>query len=311
MTTSFFASHDLGRKPRRRDSLLELIGHTPLVQLNRVTVGLPGDVEVWAKLELMNPGGSVKDRPARQIITEALESGELDESMTLIDATSGNTGIAYAMIGSALDIEVELVMPANVSDARKRIVETFGARITYSSPMEGSDGAIRMVRDIVAKDPERYFYADQYSNPANPRAHETTTAPEIWYQTGGAVTHFIAATGTSGTVMGTNRGLKAFNPDIEVYGAQPADSFHGLEGLKHMPSSIEPDIYSEDELDGVLWLETESGWEMAERLADEEGILAGNSAGANVVAALELARTLKSGVVVTIICDSADRYLGE
>lgn len=310
MKTSFFAADELCRKPRRRESLLELIGHTPLVRLRNVTLGVAPGVEIWVKLEFMNPSGSVKDRAARQIITEALASGELDESKTLIDATSGNTGIAYAMIGAALDIDVELVMPSNVSERRKHLVETFGAKITYSSQMEGSDGAIELVRKMVAARPERYFYADQYSNPANPRAHRTTTAPEIWKQTGGKVTHFISAIGTSGTVIGTSRGLKAFNPGIVVFGAQPADGFHGLEGLQHVPTSIRPEIYDEGELDGLVWLDTEAGCEMAEQLASEEGIPAGNSAGANVVAALELARTLSSGVIVTVICDNADRYLG-
>ncbi len=309
--SGFFATEELARRPRRRDSLVELIGHTPLVRLRHVTVGLPSSVEVWAKLEFMNPGGSIKDRPARQIVTEALDSGALTREKTLIDATSGNTGIAYAMLGAALDIDVVLVMPENVSEARKNIVETYGARIVYSSPLEGSDGAIRMVRELVANEPDRYFYADQYSNPANPRAHETTTAPEIWEQTRGRVTHFVAATGTSGTIMGTTRGLKRFNEEIWCVGCQPEDSFHGLEGLKHMPSSIVPKIYDESILDEVRWLETEAGWDMAERLAAEEGIPAGNSAGANVVAALELGATLESGVIVTIICDNADRYLGE
>jgi cysteine synthase B len=307
---SFFATEELARAPRRRDTLLELIGHTPLVRLRHVTAGLPDGVEVWGKLEFLNPGGSVKDRPARQIMTSALERGDL-KGKTLIDATSGNTGIAYAMLGAALGVPVALVMPENVSDARKRIIGTYGAKIVYSSPLEGSDGAIRMVREIVAEHPDTYYYANQYANPDNPLAHQRTTAPEIWEQTDGRVTHFIAATGTSGTIMGTSRGLKAKNPDIQCHGCQPDDSFHGLEGLKHMATSIVPPIYGEDELDGVRWLETEAGWEMAERLAAEEGIPAGNSAGANVVAALDLAREIEKGVIVTIICDNADRYLGE
>jgi cysteine synthase B len=298
--------------PLRYDSILDLVGNTPMVRLRSVAEDLPDSVEIWAKLELMNPGGSVKDRPARQILRDALERGDLGDGQTLIDATSGNTGIAYAMLGAALNVPVTLVMPGNVSPARKRIVEAYGANIIYSSPLEGSDGAIRMVREIVADDDEgRYWYANQYGNPSNPRAHETTTAVEIWEQTDGRVTHFIASTGTSGTIMGTGRGLKAHNDEIQVIGCQPSDSFHGLEGLKHMASSIQPEIYVPDELDDTMFCDTDDGWEMAERLAAEEGIPAGNSAGANVWAALELARSLERGVVVTIICDHADRYLGE
>jgi cysteine synthase B len=289
-----------------------MIGQTPMVRLNRITSDLRPDVELWAKLEYMNPGGSVKDRPARQIILDAIERGDLGAGQTLIDATSGNTGIAYALIGAALDIDVVLVMPENVSPQRRHIVETLGAEIIYSSPMEGSDGAIRLVRKMIEEDEEgRYFYANQYGNPSNPRAHELTTAPEIYEQTEGRVTHFVTSTGTSGTVMGTCRGLKGIDESIQIVGCQPDDSFHGLEGLKHMPSSIVPDIYDESKLDDVIYVGTEDGWETAERLAQLEGIAAGNSAGANVWAALEVAKSLESGVVVTIICDHADRYFGE
>ena len=298
--------------PRRHEGMLELIGDTPLVRLNKVTAGLPDEVGVWVKLENMNPGGSVKDRPARQIIVDAMERGELGDGQVLIDATSGNTGVAYAMIGAALGIEVELVMPKNVSPQRKAIVSAYGAKITYSDPMEGSDGAIRLVRQMVEGDEEgRYFYADQYRNPSNWQAHKATTAPEIWTQTGGEITHFVASTGTSGTVMGTGRGLKERNPDIQVIGGQPSDSFHGLEGLKHMPTSIEPEIYAEEELDDVLWIDTDEAWDMADQLAQREGIACGYSSGANVVGALEIASTLQRGVVVTIITDHADRYVGE
>ena len=296
--------------PQRRESFLDLIGNTPLVRLRRVGRELPDGVELWAKLELLNPGGSVKDRPARQIILDAMERGELDGSKRLLDATSGNTGIAYAMIGAALDLDVTLVMPANVSPARKHIVQTYGAEIVYSSELEGSDGAIRKARELVAEHPERYFYADQYANPSNPGAHEQTTAAEIWEQTDGRITHFVTSTGTSGTLMGVHRGLKRFNPKVQVVGAQPADGFHGLEGLKHMASSIVPDIYDASVLDGMLGVETEDGWDMAERLACEEGIACGNSSGANVWAAMQVARELHRGVVVTVICDHADRYFG-
>ncbi len=302
--------------PSRRcdEGLLELVGNTPLVRLQSDAIigELSDGVEVWVKLEAMNPGGSVKDRPARQIFKDALDAGELNGDKTLIDATSGNTGVAYSMIGAALGISVCLVMPANVSSQRKDIVEVFGAELIFSDPMEGSDGAIRKVRQLVEEDEEgRYFYADQYRNPSNPRAHELTTAPEIWEQTGGKITHFVASTGTSGTVMGTGRGLKAKNRDIKIIGGQPSDSFHGLEGLKHMPSSIIPGIYHEQELDEVLWIDTDEAWDMAEELAEHEGIACGYSAGANVVAALEVARQLDEGVVVTVICDHADRYIEE
>ena len=294
----------------RYNSLIEMIGNTPLVKLEGVTRDLPKEVEVWAKLEFMNPGGSIKDRPARQIILDAIAEGKLGQGQRLIDATSGNTGIAYAMLGAALDVPITLVMPGNVSEQRRHIVTTFGAEIILSDPMAGSDGAITLVRELIAQDSEGlYFYADQYSNPSNPLAHTLTTAPEIWKQTDGRVTHFVAATGTSGTVMGTGRGLKGYSEDIKIIGAQPADAFHGLEVLKHMPSSITPRIYHEDLLDEVLWIETEEGWDMAERLAIDEGLAAGNSGGANVCAALQVARTLEKGVIVTVICDHADRYM--
>ena len=301
------------RRPlRRHEGLLELIGNTPLVRLQRVTADLSPQVEVWVKLENMNPGGSVKDRPARQIYLDAFDDGSLGDGQVLIDATSGNTGVAYAMIGAAMGVEVELVMPANVSRQRKQIVTAYGAKIIYSDAMDGSDGAIRLVRKLVDEGEEgRYFYADQYGNASNPKAHELTTAPEIWEQTGGRITHFVTSTGTSGTVMGTGRGLKAKNPDIKVVGGQPSDSFHGLEGLKHMPSSIEPQIYEEGELDDIRWIDTDAAWDMSDRLAREEGICCGYSSGANVLAALEVAQTLSEGVVVTIICDHADRYIGE
>ncbi len=298
--------------PLLRQSALDLIGNTPLVRLTRVCQDLSPDVEVWVKLEFMNPGGSIKDRPARQIILDAIATGKLAHGKTLIDATSGNTGIAYAMIGAAMGIPVKLVMPGNVSEQRKHIVQTFGAQILHSDPMDGSDGAIRLVREVIAADQSgEYFYADQYGNPSNPMAHTLTTAREIWYQTQSRVTHFVACTGTSGTIMGTGRGLKQLNPQVQIIGCQPSDAFHGLEGLKYMPASIVPPIYQEQELDQLKFIETEAGWDMAERLAREEGIAAGNSAGANVFAALQVARELERGVVVTIICDHADRYMGD
>ncbi|MFB6351390.1 MAG: PLP-dependent cysteine synthase family protein [Bradymonadaceae bacterium] len=289
-----------------------MVGGTPLVRLDAVTSHLADDVDVYAKLEFMNPGGSVKDRPARRIILDAIEAGNLGDGQTLIDSTSGNTGVAYAMLGAAVGIDVTLVMPENVSQARKHIVQTFGAEVVYSDPMEGSDGAIRKVREMVeADDGDEYFFADQYGNPSNPKAHEETTAPEISSQTDGRVTHFVTATGTSGTIMGTARGLRDENSDVEIVGIQPDDPFHGLEGLKHMPSAIEPDIYEEESLDEVRFVSTEVGWDMAQRLAVEEGIACGYSSGANVHSAIEVAEELDEGVVVTIVCDHADRYLGE
>lgn len=297
------------RKPPLRESLLEMVGNTPLVKLGEVTSHLKDAVEVWAKLEFMNPGGSVKDRPARQIILDALEDGRLGEGQTLIDSTSGNTGVAYAMIGAAVGVDVTLVMPENVSQARKHIVRTFGADIVFSDAMEGSDGAIRLVQEMVDEDDEgKCFYADQYGNPSNPKAHETTTAPEIWKQTDGRITHFVTATGTSGTIMGTSRGLRKKNPDVRIVGIQPDDPFHGLEGLKHMPTAIQPGIYDEESLDEVRYVSTEAGWEMSERLAEEEGIACGYSSGANVYKAIEVAEELDRGTVVTIITDHADRY---
>ena len=309
---SAFHRREKGPPPAPSESLLEMVGGTPLVRLENLTADLSDDVEIWVKLEFLNPGGSVKDRPAKQIILDALESGELTDEKTLIDSTSGNTGIAYSMIGAAVGVDVALVMPENVSPARKHIVETYGAEIIYSDPMEGSDGAMELAKKLVEEDEEgEYFYANQYGNPSNPKAHETTTAPEIWEQTDGRVTHFVASTGTSGTIMGTGRGLRKYNSEIETFGAQPADSFHGLEGLKHMPSAIVPDIYEKTEIEDVIYVDTEDGWDMAEQLARQEGIAAGNSAGANVWSALELGKRLDEGVIVTVICDHADRYLGE
>lgn len=294
----------------RVDDVSALVGNTPLVRLTRVTAGLSPRVEVWAKLEFYNPGGSVKDRAARQIILAAEASGELRPGRILLDATSGNTGVAYSMLGAARGHAVTLVMPANVSQARKDICQAYGTTIVFSDPMEQSDGAIRLARRMVEEDTEqRYFYADQYSNPNNPLAHELTTAPEIWAQTGGRVTHFVAGLGTSGTVMGTGRGLKRFSPSIQVIGLEPDDSFHGLEGLKHMASSIVPAIFDRSALDASVELTTEEGWGMAERLAHEEGLLVGHSSGAAAAAAIALARDLDEGVVVTVFPDHADRYV--
>ena len=289
-------------------TLADAVGKTPLVRLRSLE---PAGVEIWAKLEWFNPGGSVKDRAALAIIKDALCRG-LAPARTLLDSTSGNTGIAYAWIGAALGVRVALVMPENVSEARKRIARSFGAQIVFSDAQEQSDGAIRLARKLAAEEPKRWFYADQYSNEWNPRAHVESTAPEIWSATQGRVTHFVAGVGTGGTIMGTGRGLKALG-DVRVIAVEPAEPLHGLEGLKHMESSIVPHIYKEAELDGKISLPTDEGWDMADRLIADEGLFAGHSAGAAAAGALRIARQLsaadKGGVVVTLFPDRADRYL--
>jgi cysteine synthase B len=289
------------------DSLTQAVGNTPLVRLR--TLEPPG-VEIHAKLEWFNPGGSVKDRAALRMVEEALPTLR---GRTLIDSTSGNTGIAYAWIGAALRIPVALVMPENVSEARKRITQHFGAEIIFSDPLEQSDGAIRLARKLVEDEPDKWFYIDQYSNEANPRAHELGTAREIWEQTSGRVTHAVFGIGTGGTVMGTGRGLRALRRDIQIVAVEPAEALHGLEGLKHMSSSIVPRIYRESELDAKLSMPTDTGWDMAERLIRDEALLAGHSAGAAAAGAVEVAREISQrgerGVVVTLFPDRADRYL--
>ena len=294
----------------RANSVLELIGNTPLLQITRLTEGLlrPG-VSIFAKLEGFNPGGSVKDRPARKMIEIGLARGDLRPGKVIIDSSSGNTGIALAMIGATIGYPVELVMPANASRERKKILEAFGAKPLYSDQLEGSDGAIRLCRKIVAENPERYFKPDQYNNEANSLAHFETTGPEIWRQTEGRVTHFVATIGTSGTVMGTGRYLKTRNPGIKIIAVEPDDPMHGLEGLKYMASSIVPGIYHEDELDDKMPVGTEDAYEMVYALGQFEGILVGQSSGAAMVAALKLARDLNEGCVVTVFPDFGDKYL--
>ncbi len=291
-------------------SLLDLVGGTPLYRLRSVEARAGSGAEIWAKCEFDNPGGSVKDRAARQIMLDALADGRLGTGKTLIDSTSGNTGVAYAMIGAALGMKIALVMPANVSAARKNIVLAYGTEIIYSSELEGSDGAIRMVQEIAAEDPARWFYPDQYSNPSNWRAHYLGTGAEILEQTGGRVTHFVAGLGTTGTLMGTGRRLKEHDRRIQVIAMQPDDALHGLEGLKHLPSSIVPPIWEPDGVvDDTIWMPTDEGWEMSEQLVKDEGLFVGHSAGGNVAAALRLARAAKPGdVVVTLLPDRGDRY---
>jgi cysteine synthase B len=266
-------------------------------------------VRIWVKLEGFNPGGSVKDRPALRMIQEGLRRGELRPGKTIIDSTSGNTGIALAMLGAAFGYPVELVIPANVSKERRQIIEAYGAVAIESDPMEGSDGAIRFCREVVKQNPDRYFKPDQYSNDANPLAHFETTGPEIWEQTQGRVTHFLATIGTSGTVMGTGRYLKQRNPNIQVLAVEPDDAFHGLEGLKHMASSIVPKIYHEEQLDGKVPAPTDEAYDMVYRLGREEGLLVGQSSGAAAWAALRVASTLDEGEVVTLFPDFGDKYL--
>ena len=290
-------------------SVASLVGNTPLLEIRHVRDGVARGVRIWAKLEGFNPGGSVKDRPALKMIEDGLAGGRLVAGKTILDSTSGNTGIALAMVGAALGYPVKLVMPGNVSLERKRVVAAFGAEVVYSDPLEGSDGAIRLCRTLLAESPERYFKPDQYNNPANPQAHYETTGPEIWRQTQGAVTHFIAGIGTGGTIMGTGRYLKEQNPAVQVIAAEPEDAFHGLEGLKHMASSIVPGIYHEHELDLKLGISTEEAYAMVYRLGREEGLLVGQSCGAAHVAALQVARSLREGTVVVLFPDFVDRYL--
>jgi cysteine synthase B len=296
-------------EPRKVESVLDLIGNTPLLEIQRITEGLPPSVKIFAKLEGLNPGGSVKDRPAWRMIQEGLRSGKLHPGKTILDSTSGNTGIAMAMIGCVLGYPVELVIPANVSNERKLIINAYGAKITFSDPMEGSDGAIRLCREVLQADPEKYYKPDQYFNPMNPQAHYENTGPEIYRQTERGVTHFLAGIGTGGTVMGTGRYLKEVDPKIQVIAVEPDDALHGLEGLKHMASSIVPGIYHEDRLDGKVPVSTEDAYSMVYRLSQEEGVLVGQSSGAALFAALKVARKLDSGTVVTIFPDFGDKYL--
>ncbi|MCF6156242.1 MAG: cysteine synthase family protein [Candidatus Brocadia sp.] len=291
-------------------SILDKIGNTPLLKINRITKGLRNkDVGVYAKAEWFNPGGSVKDRPALRIIEEAEKSGRLNHDKIIIDSTSGNTGIAYALIGASKGYKVTLVMPLNVSEERKRIVRAFGAAMVFTDPLLGSDGAMLEAKRIVNEEPSRYFYADQYNNPANWRVHFETTGVEIWEQTAGRVTHFIASLGTSGTLMGTGRRLKEYNPDIQVIAVEPATPIHGLEGMKHMATSIVPGIYDDHFPDRKIAVETEDAYEAVKRLAAEEGFFVGYSSGAALVASLKIAGEIEKGTIVTVFPDRGDRYL--
>jgi cysteine synthase B len=288
--------------------VLDLIGRTPLVRLRKFE---PAGVEVYAKVEGQNPGGSVKDRAAARMILDGERSGALRPGLTIVDATSGNTGIAYAMVGAAKGYKVKLCLPDNASPERKLILRAFGAELVLTSPLEGTDGAIREVRRMVAEHPDQYFYPDQYSNDSNWRAHFDTTAPEIIEQTAGRVTHFVAGLGTSGTFVGTGRRLREFNPATRLISFQPDSPFHGLEGLKHMETALVPRIYDAQLADEDLRVSTEAAHAMVRRLAREEGCLVGISSGAALVAALDVARRIDTGVVVTVFPDGAEKYLTE
>ncbi len=298
-------------RPKRLDSILDAVGNTPLMRLSRLERDTPG-VEIYAKLEFQNPGGSVKDRAAREIFLDAIARGELTRDRVLIDSTSGNTGVAYSLMGAALGYRVALVMPSNVSQARKDITRAFGTEIIFSDPLEGSDGAIRLAGKLVAEQPDRYYYPDQYSNPSNPGAHYRTTGVEILADVGDRITHFVTGLGTTGTMMGTTRRLKEHARPVRCVAAQPSESLHGLEGLKHLPSSLVPAIYDGALPDETMWITTEDGWDMTDRLWDEHAMLVGHSAGANAFAAWSIAKDLsargETGCVVTILCDRGDRY---
>ncbi len=294
---------------RRPVRLLELIGNTPLIDLSALTGR--AEVKLFAKAELANPGGSVKDRPALAMVLDAERRGLFGAGRRLLDATSGNTGIAYAMIGAAMGIPVTLALPGSASLERKKILRAYGAELRITDPMSGSDGAILEARRLVAEAPERWAYLDQYANPENWRAHYRTTGPEIWEQTGGAVTHFVTGLGTSGTFMGAGRFLKEIRPEVRLISMEPDSPFHGLEGMKHMASAIVPPIYDPALADEAMELPTEEAYRMVKRLAREMGLLVGISSGGNVAAALKVAAGLRSGTLVTVLCDGADKYLSD
>jgi len=309
-TVALALEHLAPAQDRRRPvHLLELIGNTPLIDLSELT-GKAG-VRLFAKAEWANPGGSVKDRPALSMVMDALRRGLFADGRRLLDATSGNTGIAYAMIGAALGIPVTLALPESASPERKRILKAYGAELRITDPMSGSDGAILEARRLVAEEPERWAYLDQYSNPENWRAHYRTTGPEIWEQTAGQITHFVTGLGTSGTFMGVGRFLKERSSGVRLISMEPDSPFHGLEGMKHMATAIVPPIYDPALADHSLEMPTERAYAMVKRLARETGLLVGISSGANVAAALEVAANLQQGTLVTVLCDGADKYLSD
>jgi cysteine synthase B len=298
-----------------RLAVVSAIGNTPLLFLQRFSaeLGLPESIEIWLKTEWANPGGSVKDRPALAIVHDALDRRFLGNGRVLLDATSGNTGIAYAMLGAALGVEVELVVPGSASDERKQILAAYGARVTLSDPYDGSNGAILLARNMAAESPRRYFYADQYNNPANPAAHERGTGPEIWRQTRGRITHLVAGLGTTGTLIGSGRFLKRVKPAVELVAIQPDESFHGIEGLKHLPSAIVPGIYDQNLPDQQIGVGTEEAYDYARRLARVEGLFAGTSTGAALAGAARVGHDLalqgKAGVIIAVAPDGGSKYL--
>jgi S-sulfo-L-cysteine synthase (O-acetyl-L-serine-dependent) len=316
MTASAYSSAPLppdSRRAPRGEAVLTTIGNTPLLPLDALLADFP-HINLLGKAEWYNPGGSVKDRAAARIVAEAHSAGQLNPGKILLDSTSGNTGIAYAMLGAALGFPVTLCVPENVSLERKRILQAYGANIIYTDPAEGSDGAIKIARQLAAQQPDLYFYADQYSNDANWRAHYDTTANEIWQQTEGRITHFVAMLGTTGTFVGTTRRLKELNPTIRCVSLQPDSAFHGIEGAKHLPSAIVPRIYDSSLADENLEISTEAAHTMARRLAREQGLLVGVSAAAAIVGCLQIIERLKKNqraTVVTILCDSGEKYLSE
>jgi S-sulfo-L-cysteine synthase (O-acetyl-L-serine-dependent) len=295
-------------------NLLSMIGNTPLIRMDRITRDLPG-IEIYGKAEFFNPGGSVKDRAALNMILDGERTGKLTRDKIILDSTSGNTGIAYAMIGAYKGYKVKLCLPKNASMERKHVLKAYGAEMVLTDSGEGSDGAIRAVREIYQADPDRYFYPDQYNNPANWKAHYNGTALEILAQTDGRITHFVACMGTSGTFMGNSRRFREELPYVKCISAQPSSGFHGLEGLKHMPTAIVPGIYDPSIADDNVWIETEDAYAMCRRIAREEALLVGISSGANLVAARKLGQQLveagEQGVIVTILCDGAYKYLSE
>lgn len=305
------SKHRAVSTPLGNNGILAQIGNTPLLDLSSVAhrLGVRPGVELYAKAEWFNPGGSVKSRAALRIIQEAIQSGRLYEGKTIIDSSSGNTGIAFALIGAVMGFPVHLVIPANVSQERKTLARAYGATVIESDPLEGSDGALRTVREIVRYDPDTYYYADQYNNPANWRAHFDTTGPEIWRQTRGRVTHFVTGLGTSGTFIGVGRYLRRQRAAINLIALQPEDELSVIEGLKHMQTAIVPGIFDESLVDRYLEVSADSSWDMARRLASEEGLFVGLSAGAAVQGAVRVASDLESGVVVTILPDDGSKYL--
>ncbi len=290
-------------------NILDAIGKTPMIRMNSLAGGINENVEIYAKLEGYNPGGSVKDRAAFQMIKDAEEAGVLTKDKILIDSTSGNTGIAYAMIAAVRGYKAKIVIPKNASIERKKIIAGFGAEIVYSSPFEGSDGAIRLAGDIYNGDTDKYYMPDQYNNPSNWKAHYLTTGPEIIEQTRGRVTHFIAGLGTTGTLMGTGKALKEYNPDIKIIAVEPDDALHGIEGLKHMKSSLVPGIYDKNFPDETIYVNTDKAYDMVRRITIAAGLPVGHSSGAAMIGALQVAERIKEGVVVVIFPDGGDRYL--